>query len=89
MRRTREHASNNSKFAEDKAGSLKTRKVDGDKPDRELAEQAEINRVTGGVGAGSNSVSNKVNPFKRRAQNGMSGVTFKICSGMGAQAGGC
>ncbi|MDF2176841.1 hypothetical protein P2G88_01070 [Aliiglaciecola sp. CAU 1673] len=87
MKRLQQHASKN-KFKEGKAGTLSTNKVDGNKRDREIAEQSEIDTITNGVGAKSDLVSNKINPVKR-SDNGMSGVVWKVCSGMGAQKGGC
>lgn len=65
MRRVKQHAGNKEKFAEDKAGSLQTKEVKGGKLEREKAEQGLIDDATGGRGAASDKVSNKVNPCRR------------------------
>jgi len=67
MKRIKQHASNKDKFAKDKAGTLETKEVKGGKLEREKTEQGMIDDATGGHGAASDKVSNKVNPCRRKA----------------------
>ncbi len=62
MKRIKQHASKKNKFAEDKAGTLETKAVKGEKLDREKVEQEMINKATNNEGAKSDLVSNKVDP---------------------------
>ncbi|WP_432652495.1 RHS repeat-associated core domain-containing protein [Pseudoalteromonas luteoviolacea] len=65
MKRIKQHASNKDKFSKDEAGTLETKEVKGGKLEREKVEQGMINDATGGRGAASDKVSNKVNPCRR------------------------
>jgi hypothetical protein len=64
LNRLTQHATKD-KLKEGEVKSLKSERVDGGKLEREKVEQRTIDSVTGGRGAQSEAVTNKVNPCVR------------------------